>query len=1012
MRRCLVILGLLLLAALSPRESLAAPIVVTPAQAAAAAKSVDGTGACATAVHLSSFNTLTSPGVAAFYVSQSPGMSTVDGKLSLTVSTVNYRNGDPKAISDFPGARPLPFSSLAGSPKAGNDQNIAMRVRGYLNVRSAATYTFGLQADDGYRLSIGGVLILQSTVTGASLHDSRQVQFTGPGLYPLELVYFQQTGPGVLALASSPRVDVEVAATPTALPASFQLVGASELFTALVGQGSCRECQVDADCGVNAGQYCRDGLCQGCLVGARCGASCTACPAALPACSGTQCSECSPEDTHVCDLKGFLCINNTCTPCISDAQCATGQICDSAFGQCIARPDIQYSGGCSSTPAGPGSGSGALLAALLVGLFFFGERTRSRAAGQAVSDRPRPRRRGLLVLTLLTLIVPEARAQVPSPQLATFNAQTFRPTLGTGNLFTVEGTLLPRPRWPIAGVVLEVANRPLRQVLQDTGETYAATVPATFTAHLLAGAGITSWFSAALALPVVLYQGFDTRTPTSDVPNTPTVAGLGDLRLLTKFHLFSRKGFGLAAVPQLTFPTGSAASFRGDDTFGIEPRLAADYTFRNGIFIAANLGVYVRTYNRTVDFDRVRVSDQLRYGVGLGVPLPRGFAVAAELSGAAGFSKFVGGPLYTPLEWYAGARYAVSQSVAVSAGVGGGLVGAVGSPNFRFFAGVAYVIPGTRRVAARPVEPAEKPPLEGHGPDREVPIDATDSCTDPAAAKDSIKCPDSDHDGVPDKLDACPKQPGTAQQSGCPLQVQDADRDGVADSLDRCPSEPGPAANGGCPDRDQDKDGVIDRLDKCPKQPGPKESSGCPLLEIGETSIRLALPLKFQPGSAELDTSSRPTVAALVTALRATSAIRKVLIDVTAGGSHHAAKRLAARRAKALSDFLVEAGAAPGLLAIRAVSEPGPDQIARVDLVRDASAPVPARPEPTRPEPTRPAAAQPETARPEAPRHRTVKPDSDSSDEEPAASSRHHHRSHRGGDGKSKKSDKEKRSHH
>lgn len=1011
MHRCLAILGLLLVSVLLPQESLAAPIVVTPAQAAAAAKSSVGTGACATAVHLASFNTLTSPGVAAFYVSQSPGMSSVDGKISLPVSAVNFRNADPKASSDFPGAQPLPFSSLAGSPKAGNDQNIAMRVRGYLNITSAATYTFGVQADDGYRLSIGGILILQSTVTGASLHDSRQVQFTGPGLFSLELVYFQQTGPGILALARAPRVDVEVTATPTALPASFQLVDSSELFSALVGTGSCRECQIDADCGVNAGQYCRDGLCQGCLVGARCGASCTTCPAALPACSGTQCSECSPEDTHICDLKGLLCINNACTPCISDAQCATGQICDSAFGQCIVRPNIQYSGGCSSTPAGPGPGSGALFAALLVGLFFFGARTRPRPAGPGVSDRQRPGRRVLLVLALLTSAAPEARAQVQSPQRATFNAQTFRPTLGTGNLFTLEGTLLPRPRWPIAGVVFEFANRPLRLVLQDTGETYAAAVPATFTAHLLAGAGITSWFSAALALPVVLYQGFDTRTPTSDVPDTPTVAGLGDLRLLTKFHLFSRKGFGLAAVPQLTFPTGSAASFRGDDTFGIEPRLAADYTFGNGIFLAANLGVYIRTYNRTVDFDLVRVSDQLRYALGLGVPLPRGFAISAELNGAAGFSKFVDGPLYTPLEWYAGARYAVKPSVELSAGVGGGLVGAVGSPNFRFFAGVAYVIPGTRRTPVRRVESAAKPPVTGTSPEVEAPIVATQSCADPAAAKDRVKCPDGDGDGVPDKVDACPNQPGTAEHSGCPLQVADADKDGVADKLDRCPSEPGPAANSGCPDRDQDKDGVVDRLDKCPKQSGPKESSGCPLLEIGETSIRLALPLKFQPGSAELDTSSRPTVAALVTALRATPTIKKVLIDVTAGGNHHAARRLAVRRAKALSDFLIEAGAAQELLAIRAVSEPGPDEIARVDLVRDASAQA-ARPEPARPAVTPPETARPETAKPETAKPRTGKPDPDATDAEPATSSRHHHRSHHGGDGKSKKSNKEKRSHH
>lgn len=384
MRRRVVIGLALVVAALLPHGAYAAPVVIGPAQAAAAAKTVAGTGPCATAVHLSSFNTLTNPGVAAFYVSQSSGSSSIDGKISLAINAVNFRNGDPKTVTDFSGAQPLPFSSLPGAAKQGNDQNIAMRVRGYLNVRGAATYTFGVQADDGYRLSIGGILISQSTATGASLHDSRQVQFTGAGLYPIELVYFQQIGPGVVALARAPGIDVEVSSTPTALPASFKLLDPAELFTALVGKGSCGECQVDADCG-GSGQYCRDGLCQGCLVGSHCGAACMQCPTELPACSGTQCTECSAEDTSVCDRKGMLCINNACTPCSSDSQCETGKICDSAFGQCITRPNIQYSGGCSNAPgAATAAGRGALLAGigLLIGLMYTpgGRRIRRRRA--------------------------------------------------------------------------------------------------------------------------------------------------------------------------------------------------------------------------------------------------------------------------------------------------------------------------------------------------------------------------------------------------------------------------------------------------------------------------------------------------------------------------------------------------------------------------------------------------------------------------------------------------------
>ena len=64
----------------------------------------------------------------------------------------------------------------------------------------------------------------------------------------------------MIGLAKSAQADVEVSAATSALPASFQLLSAAELFPALAGQPSCTECKAAADCG--SGQYCRDGLCQ------------------------------------------------------------------------------------------------------------------------------------------------------------------------------------------------------------------------------------------------------------------------------------------------------------------------------------------------------------------------------------------------------------------------------------------------------------------------------------------------------------------------------------------------------------------------------------------------------------------------------------------------------------------------------------------------------------------------------------------------------------------------------
>jgi len=89
---------------------------------------------------------------------------------------------------------------------------------------------------------------------------------------------------------------------------------------------------------------------------------------------------------------------------------------------------------------------------------------------------------------------------------------------------------------------------------------------------------------------------------------------------------------------------------------------------------------------------------------------------------------------------------------------------------------------------------------------------------------------DADHDGVPDRRDACPDTPvGAATDArGCP---SDSDRDGVYDGLDQCPSTPAGAHvnSKGCP-ADADGDGVLDGLDQCPTTPAGArvDAKGCP----------------------------------------------------------------------------------------------------------------------------------------------------------------------------------------
>lgn len=91
---------------------------------------------------------------------------------------------------------------------------------------------------------------------------------------------------------------------------------------------------------------------------------------------------------------------------------------------------------------------------------------------------------------------------------------------------------------------------------------------------------------------------------------------------------------------------------------------------------------------------------------------------------------------------------------------------------------------------------------------------------------------DRDNDGLYDRDDKCPNEPGP-RPDGCPIPPPppDADGDGFPDASDPCPNESEdnepPEPNDGCPNKDLDGDGILIPDDLCPEQPG-IEPDGCP----------------------------------------------------------------------------------------------------------------------------------------------------------------------------------------
>lgn len=125
--------------------------------------------------------------------------------------------------------------------------------------------------------------------------------------------------------------------------------------------------------------------------------------------------------------------------------------------------------------------------------------------------------------------------------------------------------------------------------------------------------------------------------------------------------------------------------------------------------------------------------------------------------------------------------------------------------------------------------------------------DHLDACPDIPGDASAMGCPDRDGDGIPDHLDACPDIFGDESALGCP----DRDGDGIADFEDRFPDdkdnqgftieeakeEKVVSNNTSDPLLDSDGDGVPDVDDKCPYEPGPIWNRGCPDIKEEDKKI-------------------------------------------------------------------------------------------------------------------------------------------------------------------------------
>jgi OmpA-OmpF porin, OOP family len=285
--------------------------------------------------------------------------------------------------------------------------------------------------------------------------------------------------------------------------------------------------------------------------------------------------------------------------------------------------------------------------------------------------------------------------------------------------------------------------------------------------HLLGGFSFGR-AEVSVHVPIALWQRSDfsfleERGVTGPLVDPIARTALGDARLGLKVSLLEqgRLPVGLGALLDLRLPTGDAKAFTGEGLM-VVPTVIATRSFRRAR-LDAQVGYKLR---ETGQYAQLVVHDGFTYGLGGSLDLPQlsrtqRWKAILELTGEWPRGYDLSGARYrAPLSARGGLRAHLTRNLAFELGGGTGLGEAgYGRERWRVFAGVRW---------------------------NRVPLSAEEVAQEEK---------DTDHDGVPDRIDLCPFDPGPADLDGCP----DSDGDGIPDREDKCPHEKGPPENDGCP---------------------------------------------------------------------------------------------------------------------------------------------------------------------------------------------------------------------
>ena len=417
--------------------------------------------------------------------------------------------------------------------------------------------------------------------------------------------------------------------------------------------------------------------------------------------------------------------------------------------------------------------------------------------------------------------------------------------------------------------------------------------------------------------------------------STGNKVGFGDIQVAVGFAPLrqgSNSAVSLSVVPRLVIPSGARGEFLGSGAVGVGGDVALAKRWTHFRF-STMLGYQYNTASDAVA--NVYADDELRYGVGLGVPLRDDtWEVAAEWYGGTVLvpegRQLLGdawyGDVHTPMELLVTAMHAPKAApIWVKFGAGTGLTHGWGSPDLRLIGTVGFRTSKVAKVA--PPEPEPTPV-------------------------------DTDGDGLYDPDDGCPTEPEDRDEfedaDGCP--DPDNDKDGILDVDDKCPKRPedfdGFEDKNGCPDEDNDKDGVLDVRDghraadgslvtdatykefgECMNAPevvnGVDDKDGCPdeaLAVVKDNEIVILDKVYFDYDKDTIKQVSHAVLDAVVTVMKEYPSIQLIEVQghTDSRGSDAYNLDLSSRRAAQVREYLIAHGIEASRLTSKGYGETQP----------------------------------------------------------------------------------------